>query len=196
MSGFTDDGVTAAVESGILHPGATRQALTSWRNCRRSQHRDAEHASTATHVVHAVIRQPSNAPQELRDAVDEFLDSLGEFADIEITYPHYDSEEREDYRRRGRPFLVEADASLRSAARKRVAEIRAEKLEGGPDYIAEKVWRRQHWPYSSKDVAISTTASAKRVRDVLDRIGKGEEYDQMLEEAYRHARQVLSVPND
>ena len=54
LSCFGDDELTAAVDAGIIHPGATRPALTAWLKRRRRDHGDEEKAM----VTHAIIRRP------------------------------------------------------------------------------------------------------------------------------------------
>jgi hypothetical protein len=61
LSCFSDDELAAALDAGIIHPGATRAAITAWRRCRCDGPTGDQNPDAAVMVVHAVIYWPSNA---------------------------------------------------------------------------------------------------------------------------------------
>jgi hypothetical protein len=181
LSEFTDDELTLALDAGIIHQGATRAAITTWRARHRGGNAGEQDPDAAVMVDHAVIARPANAPPELIAAIDELLEPFEEFDDIVITYPQDNRE--------ARAVLAKVDIYSRTAARQYLGQIKAERLQGRPDHISAKDWQRQQWAYAAKLIAIGERSSFQRMRAIFERIGLAEEFKKLLEDAYRHLRQ-------
>jgi hypothetical protein len=161
LSGFADDELAAALDVGIIHPGATRATIAAWRARNRAGRTADQNPDAAAMVTYAVIRLPTNPPQELVDEINGILKPLHKFADVEVCYPL-------------------TDACLRPKVRQLVADTKAARLAHRPDHISQTDWRRQRWPYRAKEVAIGATTGFKCMRAIAERIGQGEAFAAIL----------------
>jgi hypothetical protein len=119
LSGFADDELAAALDAGIIHPGATRAAIAAWLARYRAGRTADQNPDAAAMVTYAVIRLPTSPPQELVDEINGILKPLHKFADVEVCYPL-------------------ADACLRPKVRQLVADTKAARLADRPTTSANR----------------------------------------------------------
>jgi hypothetical protein len=190
LAHFSDSELAEAVESKIIHPAVTRSRLKAWIETRREPHRVDDHRSNAASnaVRNPSLYIPPDMADDIREQFEEALKDLCESFGVDVVFPKYEAECRAEDRETER-FNRRIDALLRLAGRKVVLETEKQRLEDRPADTTKDDWRRQRWPYTPEDIAIGRGADLFRVREVLDRIGMGDAFGTIQEDAYRRVRQ-------
>jgi hypothetical protein len=181
LAGLTDDELSAAVETKIVHPEMKRAALTAWVKDRRGEERPTrdKDAATLPKGIHSAIRLSPNMPDDAVERFEGELLTLCEAHGVDIVYPRTRilAEQREQNRR-----FRKCNEHLIREARKIVREMKTRQLKGRPRHVSSDLWRRNRWPYAPEEIRIDE-ANEDRIREVLEFIGRGDEFERIRNEA-------------
>ena len=156
-----DDGeLSEAVSAKVLHADMKRDDLRVWiRNCRGSDQGRALAANVSPYVkIYLPIGMPTDDVEEFHEELTRLSDQYG----VQAIFPAFAADERKNEQMNWR-----IDAYLRKRGRKRLGELRRQRLSGRPREINKSVWVRQKWPYSADQIAISAAADLDIIQEVL-----------------------------
>jgi hypothetical protein len=125
------------------------------------------------------IRLPPNMPDDAVERFEGELLTLCEAHGVDIVYPRTRilAEQREQNRR-----FRKCNEHLIREARKIVREMKTRQLKGRPRHVSSDLWRRNRWPYAPEEIRIDE-ANEDRIREVLEFIGRGDEFERIRQEA-------------
>jgi hypothetical protein len=169
LTDLAEEEIRRGIDEGVLHPGATRQAVLTWIRLLKGKSAPANDNQIVLRIV-----RPADFTAEKEDKL------TGELMQVL---------ERNGCRLSGTESQTQAAAIkargeyLRSTTR---AHIAAEKLRRQKEQQQlPKAKRSKAWPFTQDQVKVSGDATETDCQQVLDFIGCGDEWQRILDEAER-----------
>ena len=189
LAGLNDEELTAAAESGIVHPKMSRRSLIGWINARRRRDQSGDYQpDTRPEPVFAVLRgRFEDVSDEAGRQFNEELESLCDSFGVHVAFPQAEAEIEVEDRETNRTNR-RIDAFLRRAARKMIRQAKQSALKGKPRHMSNDEWLKQQSAYSTHEIEIGPTADLPHIRNVYHRLGKDEEFEATLAAAYVRVR--------
>ena len=170
LTNLSDFELAAAVEAEVIHPRMKRARLTDWVNARRGRPQtETRKPAMAVPKGHLAIRLPPAV-----DTAQQFVDALSQLcADCGAEILYSEVEIRAEGREQERAYREYRRCFVREA-RRIVRETKREELKRRPQGVSQN-----DWPYSPEETRIDDADHEDHIRDVLELIGRPEEFERI-----------------
>jgi hypothetical protein len=153
----------------------SRADLASWVAEREGRKPDAE-SDTAPRVL-ATLRVPLDYDAEKQMLLQKALEDLKAKFGFELDQPEDPAAEA------ALKTLHRIDAYIRSRAKSFISKLQKQRFAGTSKLSAAE--RKKFWPFSDGDVAIADDATWEAVKAALTKVGMGDEFERLRDEALR-----------
>lgn len=165
----------AAMKDGVIAPSMSRTDLVAWIAERQGRKLDAER-DTAPRVL-ATLRVPLDYDAEKQMMLQKALEELRAKFGFDLDQPEDPAAEA------ALKTLHRIDSHIRSRAKSFISKLQKQRLAGTSKLSAAE--RNKLWPFADDDVAIADDATWEAVKAVLTKVGMGDEFERLRDEALR-----------
>jgi hypothetical protein len=186
--GQLEDGeLKAAIKDGIVTPTLKRSELAEW--LQRKEHRAntiKPLKSNLPDVFYAAIRLTDQPSRKQIERLDALLDQIRLEFNAEIIRP------RDRYAEAMNRWMARIAKHIRSQARRIVRETNKRALSKAAKKTHHKISeqdRKKAWGFTWDETFIDDDANDQGIQEVLDIIGRGDEFEKLRDQAYSEIEQ-------
>jgi hypothetical protein len=182
-----DDELQSAIRDGIISPTLKRSDLDEWLEEKNYRTKPIQPPKlNLPNVFYAAIRLTDEPSSEQIERLDGMLDRIRLEFNAEIIRP------RDRYAEAMSGWMTRIAKNIRNQARRIVRDTKRRALSR----VATKTHRKtskqdraKAWGFTWDETFIDDDADEQRIREVLDCIGRGDEFDKLHEQAYSQIEQ-------
>jgi hypothetical protein len=182
-----DAELKAAIKDGIVTPALKRSDLEGWLQTKKyRQKRIRPQRLSLPDVFYAAIRLMDAPSPEQIEQLDEMLDQIRLRVNAEIIRP------RDRYGEAMNRWAARVAKRIRQQAQRIVWETEKRALSKIPKKALRKMSKQDRmkvWGFHWDETLIDADADDERVREVLDLIGRGDEFDKLRDRVYSEVEQ-------
>ena len=169
---LSDEQLKSAVDEGVLSPESSRVDLERWRKGAASSR-----ARTKQNRTFAFIQLPIGYPEDRTEALEAELEKMRQAFHVHIARPRTAEEKAHDQ------YVARLDRFIISEARRRVQQLKNRKLAG--KHRLTKAQKTSLWGFAEDETRIDSNYTWEQVKDVLDFVGIGDEFEPIRDQAIR-----------
>ena len=164
-----------AIKEGVINPGMTRAELDTWIAQHRGESADEDKKDRPK--VIATVQVPPDYDESRLSALQKALEKLQNQFGFSLDRPR--DPETAAFNR----MVRQMDDHIRKEARRFIAMLKSRKLQGVGKLTAAQ--KKKLWGYSDDETAIPNDASWELVEETLNRVGIGDQFERIRDEALR-----------
>jgi hypothetical protein len=170
-----DAELQSAIADKIINPGMTRSELNAWIGKRKNG--DAAEAKEDPEKIIATIKVPADYDDNKRNQLVKALAKLETQFGCSLERPSDPEEAAYDR------MVLRVNDDIRKRARRFIADLKRHRLQGlGKLSPAEK---KRYWSFSDEELEIPLDATWEQVKQTLELVGAGDQFERIRDEALR-----------
>jgi hypothetical protein len=182
---FTDEEFGAFEAEGLMATLHRRADVTKWRNKRRGEPQKPALAAKLPGIFYAALKPNRQLANTETSKVDDDLTALAERFEMDVVYPEPKSRNC-DWEKPLRQMRREAKKIVADDTKRRKKQL------GPHKYLSPHL--RKYAGFAADDVEIEPDADGKRIFDVLEAIGRADEFKPIEDAAYKKYEVELDQP--
>ena len=171
---LSEEDVRLAISEGIISPSMTRSDFDAW--VAKQKAGSSEQESEKDRII-ATIRVPANFDEDKEGELQVALEKLKSDFEIDVQRPR--DVELDALMR----ITRKVDDYIRTGARLFIRKLKSTKLASEPHLTA--IRRKELWNFNDDELEISTDATWEQLQEVLDKVGAGDQFERLRDEALR-----------